>query len=445
MGDKTRKPCFVVSNGAVKVPVYRRDRVKGEKTYTSFIVTDYSSGERDFQTFSDFKEAKEKAQEIAGCIATGRAEVLAWEDGLRTELRLALRAVEPTGIKILPACQMFADAVKILGSADQLLLACQHWKVNGPAKALTPKPTKEAVDEFMKRQEKARERRKRTLSTYLLRFGEKFKGQMLHEIEAAAITDFVDEQGWAPKTRNDALSVFGLLFKEGQLRNWVAPDFNPAKAVKRGKVIGGSIEVFQPWEAKQMLNRIDSELVPFLALWCFAGIRKEEVSRLNWQQVNSGLTTGWIVLEPKQTKTGQGRSVPVSDNLRAWLTPHRKVSGSILAKRWQPMQALDDITKYISRKTGIVWRDNGPRHSFGTYHFKKFKDAGATVAALGNSLSKFQRYYWNKSNTITEKIAKEWFSIVPEESGKIVPLAVAIGGSPDQVRDLTPTKMCPRP
>ena len=214
MGDKVRKPCFVASNGAVKVPVYRRDRVKGEKTYTSFIVTDYSSGERDFQTFSDFKEAKEKAQEIAGCIATGRAEVLAWEDGLRTELRLALRTVEPTGIKILPACQMFADAVKILGSADQLLLACQHWKVNGPAKALTPMPTKKAVEEFMKRQEKARERRKRTLSTYLLRFGEKFEGQMLHEIEAAAITDFVDEQGWAPKTRNDSLSVFGLLFKE---------------------------------------------------------------------------------------------------------------------------------------------------------------------------------------------------------------------------------------
>jgi hypothetical protein len=92
------------------------------------------------------------------------------------------------------------------------------------------------------------------------------------------------------------------------------------------------------------------------------------------------------------------------------------------------MQALDDITKYISRKTGIVWRDNGPRHSFGTYHFKKFKDAGATVAAMGNSLAKFQRHYWNRSNTITEDVAREWFSILPDGAEKVVPLATAVNG-----------------
>lgn len=44
---KVRKPCFIASNGAVKVPAYRRDRVKGGKTYTSFVyVYNHMSGKR---------------------------------------------------------------------------------------------------------------------------------------------------------------------------------------------------------------------------------------------------------------------------------------------------------------------------------------------------------------------------------------------------------------
>jgi hypothetical protein len=430
--QKIRKPYTVIRNGNVRVPVYRREQVVRGRTYSGYLVPDHSTGRRKLWFFSQPEGAKAKAKEIADAVATGRAEVLAWEDTLRTELRLALRAVEPTGINILPACQMFADAVKTLGGADQLLVACQHWKVNGPTKALTPKLVGEAVDDFLKRQ-KVRERRLRVLKTYLLRFVQKFKGQMIHEIEAAAITDFVDAQRWAPKTRNEALSTFGLLFKEGQLRNWVSKDFNPAKSVRREKVIAGAIEVFEPSEAKQMLSRVDKDLIPFLALWCFAGIRKQEISRMNWQQVNRGLETGWIVLEAKQTKTGQTRSIPIADNLKVWLGFHSKLSGDVLPKRWQSMTQLDDLTKYISRKTGIVWKDNAPRHSFGTYHFKLHKDAGATVAAMGNSLSKFQKHYWNRSNSITENVARDWFSIVPEQAGKIVPLAVAIDNSPDQV------------
>ena len=78
--------------------------------------------------------------------------------------------------------------------------------------------------------------------------------------------------------------------------------------------------MLEPWEVVQLLNRIDGGLVPFLALWCFAAIRKEEIPRLTWQEVNKGLESGSVDLPAQKPKTGQSRSVLILLNLRAWLS-----------------------------------------------------------------------------------------------------------------------------
>lgn len=93
--------------------------------------------------------------------------------------------------------------------------------------------------------------------------------------------------------------------------------------------------------------------------------------------------------------------------------------------------ARNEWHAYISKKCSVqyLWRDNAPRHGFATYFFRVCKDAGAVVRAMGNSLQKFERHYWNKAESITEVVAAEWFAILPPEAEKIVPMDSAAAAS----------------
>lgn len=73
-----------------------------------------------------------------------------------------------------------------------------------------------------------------------------------------ALRNWADGQGWQPKTRNEALAAAGLLFKEGEIQHWVADGFNPAKQIKRLREIRGAVDIFEAWETKQLMDRIDA-------------------------------------------------------------------------------------------------------------------------------------------------------------------------------------------
>jgi len=406
------------------VKIYTTQESKKGEVYVSYKVADHSQGDRKLWRFADLEKAKAKANEIADAINAGETEVLKWEQGLRLELRKALEAIQPTGLSIYPAASLFAQAVKILGSSTDLLSACQYWRDHRPQKPITAKAVSACKDDYLARQTRISKRRFRTVKSYLTSFAREFQTKNLHEVEVLELKDYVDKQDWSPKTRNEFLGAVGLLFKEAAIRNWVPANYNPAREVPREKLNGSTIDIFEPWEARQILSRLDPELIPFLSLWFFAGIRKEEISRLTWPQVNRGLRTGWIYLEASETKTGQPRSVPVEPNLKLWLAKYGKEIGKVLPPKWQGMQQLDELTRYIARKTRVVWKDNGPRHSYATYAFKKCKDAGAVVSAMGTSLAKFEKHYWHKGQTVNEESAAEWFSISPDTSENVIPLVV---------------------
>lgn len=422
MGKRIEVRC-----GNVVVTIYRTKQVKGGKTYFNHAIVDYSSGERRLRYAANLAEAKERAKAIANGTASGqtkylndRDEVNDWKSDLRPEILKAMESVAPTGLSILPAAQLFAQAVKILsGRSDELLAACQQWMTQRPdgGPGSRTATVKEACVIVRKETENKSKRRQRNVVYMLDDFEGHFGGTLLHEFDYLELYRYADGRNWAPKTFNEFISTVSFVFKRAQFHKLVAKGFNPVKEIARRELPEPPIHIFEPWEARQLLNRIGADLVPFFALWLFAGIRKEEISRMTWQQVNRGIETGWIRLEAGQTKTKRGRSVPVKDNLKLWLLKHRKTSGPVLPEKWQVIERLNEITKHASRKTGIVWKTNAPRHSFGTYWFKICKDPGAVTKAMGNSLAVFDRHYSSRSDAVTEEVAKAWFAIVPAVGG----------------------------
>lgn len=413
----TRKPVAVEKVGNVQVPIYGRSQVKKGRTYQSFTVIEWCDGKRVLRTFASRDEAREKAKGIAEAIATGRGNN--WIETLTTHERanmsesITLAAEAGFGASYVSAMRLLRDAVKIVGGPDQLLVACQFYVANCPSTRVTAKPVSEVVSDFLaRRRGKLSARRSRTEACYLGTFEEDFPGRKLHEIAPLELSDAIDRKGWSAKTRNDFLGTVGLLFEDAVMRGWAA--VNIAKNVKRGKVNGGEIGVFTPSEAKTLLSSLSSDLRAAIALWCFCGLRKEEIARLTWAEVSQGLASGSIYLPATKAKTGQGRSVPISPNLRAWLEKYRKPSGPVLPEQWDGRN-LDSLTRHLATRSGIAWKGNGPRHSFATYSLAKGDKAADVVKAMGNSLRMLESHYWSRSASVTEAMAKEWFSIMPDD------------------------------
>ena len=116
------------------------------------------------------------------------------------------------------------------------------------------------------------------------------------------------------------------------------------------------------------------EMVPYMALCLFAGIRPTECTRLDWRQID--FERREIDIRADVSKTGDERFIEMSENLAAWLKPNRKPSGPIHWTR----AALDNIRE----KSGVRWAADCMRHSFGSYHMAQHENAGKTALQMGH-------------------------------------------------------------
>jgi hypothetical protein len=410
---------YQVHHRGVSVNVRKLTAVKNKVKYTSFEILDYSTGRRVRHQRPTLKAAKAKAREVAVCLATGRREVLEWDERLRADIRQSLKLLESTRTGIDRASAIFADAVKLI-PPDEIVAACRAWHDHRPNRRLVPKRVSEAVPEFLKRRDqKVSARRYRTDQCYLGIFQKKFGSHFLHEVTTLEIKDWVTTRRWSPKTTNDAIGLVRLLYRDAIERDHAVE--NPA-IIKREKLGTGDVGIFTPGEARRILNAVEDRLKPFFALTFFSGLRKEEASRLSVAQVRDGLKSGSIFLTASLAKTNRSRNVPVCENAKAWLERYLPASGPLLPGDWSCMSRLDELPGYAARKSGVPQVRNGVRHSFATYFLRFSGDPAETVKQMGNSLAQLDRHYNSRAESVTKEAAQEYFSIMPSLSAKIIPL-----------------------
>jgi len=410
-----------VTHKGVTVYIAILQTTKRGKPYTEHVITDYTSGKRVRHVRANEEAARAKAREVCEASASGKADVLEWNESQRRDIHQALKLIEGTDTSIDRAAFIFVESAKLVG-VDEILTACREWKNNRPDKPTDPKLTSEAVKEFEKSQKaKVSARRYRTVQSYMKGFSTFFGARNLHEVTTGDLEAWLEEKTWSHKTHNEHLGAIGLLYKYAASgnRNWVPAGFNPAAKIERLRLEHSDIEVIEPWEARQMLARIETkypELIPFLVLWCFSGCRKEEAARVTWQQIQVGLKTGKLALRAGETKNGTSRVTPLLDNAKAWLIwwsgkYGEKQSGTVLPARWNTMIKLDDLPKLLVRNSGITWRGNFIRHAYSTYRCVVTDSVIQVADESGNSPSKIEKHYRRKA--ISLETATEWFSIMP--------------------------------
>jgi integrase len=151
--------------------------------------------------------------------------------------------------------------------------------------------------------------------------------------------------------------------------------------------------------------------VPFIATGAFAGLRRAELERLDWREID--LQAGLIEVTAQNAKSARRRFVKIQPNLAEWLKPYEQASGNVTPAEYRK---LLDAARSAAAITD--WPQNALRHSFASYHLAHFNDAAALALEMGHTNSNlvFQHY----RQVVRPKQAERYWKIAPASSGKKV-------------------------
>ena len=253
------------------------------------------------------------------------------------------------------------------------------------------------------------------LRVRLGRFVQSFGEEMIAGISASAIDQWLRGLGVGAVTRNTFRRRLAVLFSFAKRRGYVTE--NPVPDVERSKQRETEIAILSVPELARLLECASSDMLPFWTIGAFAGVRRAEIERLTWSEVD--FDAGVIEVKASKAKTASRRLVTIQPNLGEWLAPYRTRIGRVC-----PVNLQRKINEDRER-AGLraEWPQNALRHSFGSYHLAQFNDAARLALEMGNSPATIFRHY---RQLVKPKQAERYWKIVPAAAGrKVIQLARA--------------------
>jgi integrase len=236
-------------------------------------------------------------------------------------------------------------------------------------------------------------------------FAKAFDGRMVATITSSEIDHWLRSLAVAPITRNHYRRLVILAFNHAKREGYVTE--NPAIATAKVKE-HTTVGILTVDETAGLLESATNDVLPFIAIGAFAGLRRAEIERLDWSEVN--FESDLIEVTSAKSKTATRRLVKIEPNLREWLLPYRKHAGSVVRsdtfrKSFEQARAAAGITD---------WKNNALRHSFGSYHIAHLKNAAATALEMGhvNASITFKHY----RELVKPKDAALYWNLVPSVS-----------------------------
>jgi integrase len=383
-----------ISNGKQTVKLYcsvNRGKAMYQLAY-------YMGGRRVQKNFADKSEAKRVAKQILGGL-TNDAEAVEALATPELESLVAARRVLAPNYALHVAVEEHAQAVFKLGKAslrEAVEFFLRHNRADVPRLTLA-----EIAEQF------AASRRQSGCSDHYVSQCRKtvgdlvkeFPGQILPDLKTAELDAWLGGLPFSAKTKNGLRIILVACGNWAEGRGYLVKDASPFPAMVRYKETKSSVSIFTPENIASLLDKADVTLLPFLALGAFAGLRTAELQRLDWKEID--LDRGFITVDANKAKTRQRRLVPISDNLKLWLTPCKQAIGSVCVHK-RPQIAAAALCD------GFAWAKNGLRHSFISYRLAVLHDTARVALEAGNSPEVIFGHY---RELVTPDVAKAWFAV----------------------------------
>ena len=233
----------------------------------------------------------------------------------------------------------------------------------------------------------------RYLGNRLLNSNPELGDMYFSELKPAVCEQYLTSTFKTPSQFNKARTMLHGLFEFALKREWC--DRNPVKLVERRKVIEKEISPLSYAQTKNLLknatSRKNRECLPAVGLLLLAGIRPREVRRLKWKDID--LEESFITVRSQCSKTGGVRHVEIMPALKRILAKYRREDESAICppdwnRKWKNIREISGFKG--------VWVQDVLRHTYASYHAKRFRDLPRLQVNMGHrDLSLLRSRYIN--------------------------------------------------
>lgn len=274
------------------------------------------------------------------------------------------------------------------------------------------------ADKLLKRlkSEKKSIRHRETIESRLKRFNATYGDWLAYDISTEIIDDFLIDLEVAELTQQHYRRALHQMFNHA-IKLKATPN-NPVKDAMNPKVVSGEIGILSPQEVANLLTHAGDNILPALAISFFAGVRREEIIKLDWSDIKLTDNEPIIHIRAKVAKSAKTRHIPISENLKAWLEPMAQAKGKLIASESQYRLGLDKARR-AAKIEG--WPHNAGRHSYASYHLALHEAADKLANSLGHSNTQLLFAHYRK--LVTKKEAKTFWAIMPDKEGNITSIS----------------------
>jgi integrase len=247
----------------------------------------------------------------------------------------------------------------------------------------------------------------RELRNYLHSFAAGRQQLSIDKITVADIEGWFDGRGEAPATRCSNLGRLGALFDLAWRRRYL-PE-NPCLRVTQPRLEQKPPRILSPKEAKALLvtcRKQTPDLLAWLTLGVFAGIRPDELRRLAWADVDA--QQGLVTVAAAASKVRRRRIVTLHETARSWLSickpgrPDQPITPSPIREKRQRARLVG--------ASGVKWSHDLLRHSAASFLLAHHQDAGKVANMLGNSVRILESTY---KNLVTPSDCAAFWKLTP--------------------------------
>lgn len=257
----------------------------------------------------------------------------------------------------------------------------------------------------------------RYLGNRLLKSDKELAARNFSELSLAECEEWLSLEFKSPSQFNKARTMLHGLFEFALHREWC--DKNVVKLIQKRKVIEKEIKPLTLTDARKLLKT--SQLPKYrdcsasVGLLLFAGIRPHEVRRLEWRDID--LEENSITIRSQCSKTGGVRQVEICPALKNWLIHSRNQNIQFGEARLHEEQKIcpknfNRKWKTIRDNSGFkgIWVQDVLRHTFASYHAKRFKDLPRLQLNMGHRDQSLLRSRYVNMSGISSADAKAFFN-----------------------------------
>lgn len=196
------------------------------------------------------------------------------------------------------------------------------------------------------------------------------------------------QAGWSPRTIQMRVVACRTFVKWARTSRLDVPDFVAG-------YVGPSVSTpetkhYTPAQADRLVAAAKGHRLEVAVLLALdAGLSYGDLETLRWEEVD--VVAGWLARGEGRRKTGELLRVPLTDRLRAVLTPHARAEGLVCAEALRGYDAATNALRHVMKRAGL---ESGGWH-------RLRHSCGARLVALGVPIPAIRRWLGHAPGSLT--------------------------------------------